>query len=500
MVGFDDVTGSIWKAQKFWCNAAPREVQRCACACMSKLALDRKYNVVDRAIVLFHGVDFPIICVKLHATCVSLQSYHICRFTAELSHSQGNALILETSLRRTHHHENKSCEISGRWDLAVVNLKCIWTVPHPLASPSQRCTMAGRVSQLAKAAVNKMIKLTVNGSTVQVPQGSTLLAAIQKSRVHIPTLCYHPEFKSRAVCRLCLVEIAGYSKPVPACYTPAEEGLIVTTHSPDLKAYRQRDLEFLLSRHPNECIRCEAAGDCKLQDLVQEEQVADVWPKSTRGSPKHPEHRLHDHTSPSIFRDIDKCINCGLCVDACAAQRIDAIGFAERGAGRVNVTAFDTPLAETGCISCGQCTLRCPVGALIERPDWHRVLEVLDSKKRKTVVQTAPATRIAIGEEFDLEPGTVSTGRLVHALRALGFDYVTDTNFSADLTIMEEANELVARVKGEREGKLPLFTSCCPGMSVGDVLCSKDILLLILFERCPMPLLTSRCPVFILVR
>jgi len=344
---------------------------------------------------------------------------------------------------------------------AVFGIPAIPDIPSSIKKAAIEVTKIIAKQTPAAAA---LIGLEINGRAIQVAQGSTLLDAIKKAGSNVPTLCYHPEFEPRAVCRMCLVELEGSHKPLPACRTKAQEGQIIKTDTEELKAFRRRDLQFLLNRHPNECIRCEASGDCKLQKLVQEEQVEDMWPiKSNRGSPEHPEHTLHDHTSPSIYRDMDKCIECGLCVDACAAQKIDAIGFAERGAGMLPITAFDRPLSETGCISCGQCTLRCPVGALIERPDWHRVLDVLNSRRRKTIVQTAPATRVAISEEFGLEPGTVSTGRMINALRELGFDYVTDTNFSADLTIMEEANELLARLKGEREGALPLFTSCCPG-------------------------------------
>lgn len=319
-----------------------------------------------------------------------------------------------------------------------------------------------KLTNAAKEASNALVKLVVNGHTVQVPQGATILDAIKAAGCVVPTLCYHPRFKPEAVCRMCLVKTSK-GKLVPSCCTPAEANLVITTDTKELKEFRTRNLQFLLSRHPDDCIRCEASGNCKLQDIVSQLQVEECWPKEHRGSLGHPEHVLHDHTSPAIFRDMDKCIECGLCVQACAAQNIHAIGFAERGSGRIPVTAFDKPLGESGCISCGQCTWICPVGALIEHPDWHRVIDVLDCKRRITVVQTAPATRVAIGEEFGLEAGSISTGRLVNALRAIGFDYVMDTNFAADLTIMEEANELLARVRGEvPHAKLPLFTSCCP--------------------------------------
>jgi NADH dehydrogenase/NADH:ubiquinone oxidoreductase subunit G len=326
-------------------------------------------------------------------------------------------------------------------------------------------------AKVAEKVASKLLHASVNGRIVQVPTGATLLDAIKAAGARVPTLCYHPSFPASATCRMCLVQVDDTPGPygsrrsgmktklAAACHTPIQDGMILTTDSKELQQFRKTDLQFLLARHPNECMRCEASGNCKLQDLVQEYQVEEIWPKSDRGSVDHPEHLLYDHTSPAIARDMAKCIECGLCVKACEDQQINAIGFAERGSGQLPITTFDKPLSETNCISCGQCTLRCPVGALTERPDWQRVLKVLDSKRRTTIVQTAPATRVAIGEEFGFEPGTVSTGRLVNALRALGFDYVTDTNFSADVTIMEEANELLARIRGEKpHAKLPLFT------------------------------------------
>lgn len=308
-----------------------------------------------------------------------------------------------------------------------------------------------------------MIQLTVNGRPVEVGEGATLLDASVAASAHVPTLCHDPQLPGQAVCRMCLVDVEGQALPQPACVTPARAGDVVSTDTSALASFRRANAEWLLARHPNDCMRCEVNGSCRLQTLVSEQQWQDRWPHLPPGSAAHPGRGGLDHTSPSIWLDPSKCIECGLCAQACGepGQQQGVIGFAGRGSDRLPVTVFEQPLADTRCISCGQCTRVCPVGAVIEMPHWHEVLHTLDSRRRVSAVQVAPATRIAISEEFGLMPGTVSTGRLINALRRLGFDHVFDSNFGADLTVMEESAEWLARLAAR--SRLPLFTSCCPG-------------------------------------
>ncbi|MFG6489191.1 [FeFe] hydrogenase, group A [Roseateles sp. BYS78W] len=336
-----------------------------------------------------------------------------------------------------------------------------------------------------------MIQLKVNGLQVEVDDGATLLTAARKAGVHVPTLCHHPRLPPLAVCRMCVVEVEGTQRLQPSCATAAKQGDIVETESGVVRTFRQANAEWLLARHPDSCMHCEVNGACRLQSLVHEHQWESRWPHVPAVLPGPGAHLVTDHTSPSIWRDLSKCIECGLCAQVCGSpgQEQHVIGFAGRAGDRAPVTVFDQPLAETRCISCGQCTLVCPVGALVEAPAWHAALEVLDSRQHMAVAMVAPATRIAIGEEFGFKPGTISTGRLINALRALGFKQVFDVNFGADVTIMEESAELLGRLMDGRQ--LPLLTSCCPAWVNWVEINRPDLLVHLSDTRSPQQILGS---------
>ncbi len=308
------------------------------------------------------------------------------------------------------------------------------------------------------------ITLSINGRPVTVPSGVSILDACRASHIYVPTMCYHPMLSIVAQCRICLVEMkektgGGTGRLVSACSTKAEDGMTVMTRTDEVEKTVKQNLALLRCRHPNRCMTCEASGHCDLQDLAYHFQVEDCLP-STLHRPRPGE---RDLSSFALIRDMSKCVLCTRCIRVCSEiQGMNILGLIDRGSDLQVTTPDDVPIADTQCISCGQCTSVCPVGALIERPHIHQVQHILNSKGNKVIVaQTAPAVRVAISEEFGMEPGTVGTGKLVSALRTIGFDYVFDTNFTADLTIMEEAHEFVHRLTTGQ--KMPMFTSCCPG-------------------------------------
>ena len=300
-----------------------------------------------------------------------------------------------------------------------------------------------------------MINLKINGQDVSVPEGSTILDAARQIGIEIPTLCYLKDLNQIGACRMCLVEVKGARALQAACVYPVAEGIEVLTNSEKVKKARKATLELILSNHEKKCLTCIRNRNCELQRLCDELGVEDL--------PYEGENTTYDLdcSSQSLVRDNNKCVLCRRCIAACDNQTVSVISCINRGFSTEVGAAFGKSMADVSCIYCGQCIVACPVGALYEKTHIPRVNEAIANPEKHVVVQTAPAVRAALGEEFGLPIGTPVTGKMVAALRRLGFDKVFDTDTAADLTIMEEGTEFIQRfTKGE---KLPLITSCSPG-------------------------------------
>ena len=300
-----------------------------------------------------------------------------------------------------------------------------------------------------------MVNIKINGKPVEVQEGKTILEAARENNIHIPTLCYLKDLNQIGACRMCLVEIKGARALQAACVYPVSEGLEIYTNSAKVRNARKATLELILSNHERKCLTCIRNRNCELQKLCEELGIEDI-----RYEGKNIEYEL-DTSSPSLVRDNNKCILCRRCVAACKNQGISVIDCVERGFNTHIAPYFEKPINDAACIYCGQCIVACPVGALYEKNDIPQVNEAIDDSEKHVVVQVAPAVRAALGEEFGLPIGTPVTGKMVAALKRLGFDKVFDTDTGADLPIMEEGTEFIERfTKGEN---LPIITSCSPG-------------------------------------
>jgi len=300
------------------------------------------------------------------------------------------------------------------------------------------------------------MRITINDKECWANPGETILAVAEREGLKIPTLCYLKGLSPTGSCRICVVEVAGQRNLVPSCAFPVFEGMKVQTNSPQVRRARKTIIELLIANHPQECLQCVRNGNCELQSLAAEYGVRSLRYKGERRTQKL------DVASPSIERDPEKCILCGRCVRIChEVQSVGAIDIAQRGFKSTVTPAFYNSLNTVPCVFCGQCIVNCPVGALKEKSHEKIVWDAINHPQKHVVVQVAPAVRVALGEEFGMETGSVVTGKIVTALRRLGFDTVFDTDFSADLTIMEEATELLDRLNNG--GKLPMLTSCSPG-------------------------------------
>jgi NADP-reducing hydrogenase subunit HndD len=312
----------------------------------------------------------------------------------------------------------------------------------------------------------EMIKVTIDNKQVEVKPGTSILSAADQTGIHIPTLCYlnlhdmNIENKPGG-CRICVVEVDGRKNLAPACATDCADGMVINTHSIRVLNARKTVMELILSDHPFDCLVCAKSGKCDLQSMAQDLGIREIRYQGEQST-------YREDTSPAIIRDIDKCIMCRRCEMMCNdVQTVGVLSGINRGFHAVVAPAFEMNLDHSECTYCGQCVAVCPTAALTEVDHTYKVIEALANPNKVVVVQTAPAVRAALGEEFGMEAGTLVTGKMVAALRQLGFNYVFDTDFAADLTIMEEGTELLTRLNkylaGDQDANLPILTSCCPG-------------------------------------
>lgn len=302
----------------------------------------------------------------------------------------------------------------------------------------------------------KTVNIWIDGKALEVPDNLTIIEAADKHGIYIPRLCYHPDLPPTANCGVCVVEITGNPSPKRACCTPVAEGMKIVTNSKNLRSYRKTLVEMILSNHDVVCPTCAANNKCELQTLANNLNV------DPEALPNILDKQPVDESSLSIIRDVNKCIACGRCITVCnEVQTVYALTFAERGIDAHVDTAFSKGMATSPCVNCGQCTVYCPTGALRERNEIDAVWEAILDPDKHVIVQEAPSIRVSLGEEFGMPLGSVTAKKMYAALRRIGFDAIMDTNFTADLTIMEEGTECVTKLKAGE--KRPLITSCSPG-------------------------------------
>ena len=302
----------------------------------------------------------------------------------------------------------------------------------------------------------EMVTVTIDGKQIKAPKTSTVLEVCRTAGVSVPTLCYHPELRPEGACRVCMVEVEGARTLVASCVYPVNDGMVVKTNTAQVREARKTVVELLLANHPPDCLGCQRNLKCELQKIASELGIRKI-----RFDGERKQYPL-DKSNPSLVRDQEKCILCGRCIRACSErQGVHVYSFVNRGFSTTVNPAFNLGLDEVACTYCGQCVAVCPTAAIVEKDDTDQVWQAISNPKKHVIVQTAPSVRVALGEELGMDHGQIVTGQMVAALRRLGFDKVFDTDFSADLTIMEEGHEFIHRLLNG--GQLPMITSCSPG-------------------------------------